>query len=371
MSAQALTKRPVKPDDLAFRAIDTNGNGYIEAAELRAALMHADSRRAVPTEAEVTDMLRSLDKDGDGRLDRHEFQELCKREAMTVHGQRGSALDDMTVQRLAELSEDRDSLKLRYGKVNLCLGTDRVALSSTKDDYGKHFLPKPPGSARDLARMHLKENYLTGVSPREFDTTSGAHSHLVPDPNPRVWKRSEKTKSSVWQHDGSDAPWSSSARLAYRPAPPQQLRQGTDPLRHRGASWRAGDSGHDWQTTAGSYGSNAAGHKVGDELARNRAALQQSSLVFGNAHTWQTTNRDNFALPALSPRCVADDRNKRVAVFFGGCPRDYKTTNRGAFKGHRFVTRRSMSETERAEIAYDLSPRSTRSALAGAATARH
>ena len=47
----------------AFRAFDDDGNGYISAAELRQALLKLGERMS---EAEIVDMIREADMDGDG-----------------------------------------------------------------------------------------------------------------------------------------------------------------------------------------------------------------------------------------------------------------------------------------------------------------
>ena len=47
----------------AFRAFDDDGNGYISASELRQALLKLGERMS---EAEIVDMIREADMDGDG-----------------------------------------------------------------------------------------------------------------------------------------------------------------------------------------------------------------------------------------------------------------------------------------------------------------
>ena len=57
----------------AFDAFDRNGNGYLEARELRDALRRLDFECDTQT---AKDVLRKYDDDMNGRLDVHEFNEL-------------------------------------------------------------------------------------------------------------------------------------------------------------------------------------------------------------------------------------------------------------------------------------------------------
>merc|ERR1712088_1147113 len=61
-----------------FNEFDNDGNGYIEADELRQKLEEM-SGEAV-TEAEVADMIKQVDMDGDGKINYEEFKKLMAEE---------------------------------------------------------------------------------------------------------------------------------------------------------------------------------------------------------------------------------------------------------------------------------------------------
>ena len=65
-----MTKRQtVDPDDEmreAFRVFDKDGDGYISAAELKVVMMNLGEKLS---DAEVDDMLKEADTNGDGRID--------------------------------------------------------------------------------------------------------------------------------------------------------------------------------------------------------------------------------------------------------------------------------------------------------------
>ena len=65
-----MTKRQlVDPDDEmreAFRVFDKDGDGYISAVELKVVMMNLGEKLS---DAEVDDMLKEADTDGDGRID--------------------------------------------------------------------------------------------------------------------------------------------------------------------------------------------------------------------------------------------------------------------------------------------------------------
>ena len=65
---------PWPPLSHAFKEFDNDGNGYIEADELRAKLEEM-SGEAV-TMAEVDDMIKQVDMDGDGKINFEEFKKL-------------------------------------------------------------------------------------------------------------------------------------------------------------------------------------------------------------------------------------------------------------------------------------------------------
>jgi len=364
--AQMLSKRVAGGPDRAFRAIDTNQNGYIEASELKAALVNADARKPLPTDQEVKDMLRSVDKDKDGRLNPEEFARLCAREPMTLTGARGTAVDDMSVERLVHREAEAPGVrKLKCERCNISFGSARGPTTSSNSDYSSFLVPRAPQSARPQSLLSNARNFFIGESPSTFEVTSQEHRPLVRDPNPRVWRRNEKTKSSVWQHDQTATPWNTSAREAFRPAPPgrEQLDRGEMNKKHRRANWTTGHEATTYQTTTQLYGQGTGSHSRSVDAAKNRTALQQSSLVLGHDHQWNTTNRDDFSLPPLpqtSPRTAQEPGLKRSAIVFGDSPREYKTTVRGAFKTHRFVNGQSMTSEEAAEVAYDSSPRHQR-----------
>eukprot|EP00694_Reclinomonas_americana_P006115 EC795974.1.p2 GENE.EC795974.1~~EC795974.1.p2 ORF type:complete len:145 (+),score=40.28 EC795974.1:81-515(+) len=74
----------------AFQTVDENNSGSIDASELLRALSaiyseYADDLRGVkePTQAEVAELLKSQDKDGNGTLNEEEFGVLAKRMILT------------------------------------------------------------------------------------------------------------------------------------------------------------------------------------------------------------------------------------------------------------------------------------------------
>lgn len=56
---------------LAFKALDSDGNGYVDAAELRHKMQNHGSMRL--SDEECDEMLREADINGDGKLDYEEF----------------------------------------------------------------------------------------------------------------------------------------------------------------------------------------------------------------------------------------------------------------------------------------------------------
>ncbi len=54
----------------AFNVFDRDGNGYIDAKELRLAMTRLGEKL---TDAEVDDMIKDADKNGDGKVDYKEF----------------------------------------------------------------------------------------------------------------------------------------------------------------------------------------------------------------------------------------------------------------------------------------------------------
>jgi len=67
-------KRKLSEDDvkLAFSTFDLNGDGFIDQEELAAAMKHIGFHMEP---AEIEDMIRDADKDGDGRISFDEFKE--------------------------------------------------------------------------------------------------------------------------------------------------------------------------------------------------------------------------------------------------------------------------------------------------------
>ncbi|EPS38312.1 hypothetical protein H072_7905 [Dactylellina haptotyla CBS 200.50] len=57
----------------AFKVFDRDNNGYISAAELRHVMTSIGEKL---TDAEVDEMIREADQDGDGRIDYNEFVQL-------------------------------------------------------------------------------------------------------------------------------------------------------------------------------------------------------------------------------------------------------------------------------------------------------
>lgn len=325
-------------------------------------------------------MLRSVDQNADGRLNRREFEALVRREPMTLHGAKGSAVDDMSVVRIVPLDEAQGSTKLQRERVQVQLGSEPPApLRSMKQDYCPHPPTSPPrrrgGEAQQAqGRCH----YYTGPpGVRHVETSNSAHGAKERIPNPRVWARDEKTKSSVWQSDGetdAKSTWQSSTRQFYRPTPPcapsEMVRQRTETKNNnRRANWSAGTDAVEWKTTGADYGGTKGdGGGALAERRRNAAALRQSSVGFGSGGSWQTTARSDF-LPPLSARGGAEASHacKAQSVFFGGAAPEYKTTARGAFKAHRFVSPQKMTDAERQMVTHDISPRMP---MSGSLTAR-
>ncbi len=73
-----MSKKMNEPDSQeelvkAFNVFDSDGNGYIDAKELRLAMTRLGEKL---TEAEVDDMIKDADKNGDGKVDYKEFAAL-------------------------------------------------------------------------------------------------------------------------------------------------------------------------------------------------------------------------------------------------------------------------------------------------------
>lgn len=58
----------------AFAEFDVDGNGLIEAHELKAKLEEMSGEPV--TDAEVADMIKQVDVDGDGKINYEEFKKL-------------------------------------------------------------------------------------------------------------------------------------------------------------------------------------------------------------------------------------------------------------------------------------------------------
>ncbi|XP_062088241.1 probable calcium-binding protein CML18 [Humulus lupulus] len=67
-----LSRSPYKEDQLRmmFRMFDSDGNGYITAAELAHSMAKLGHALTID---ELTGMINEADRDGDGRIDFHEF----------------------------------------------------------------------------------------------------------------------------------------------------------------------------------------------------------------------------------------------------------------------------------------------------------
>ena len=59
----------------AFKVFDKDGNGYISAAELRHVMTNLGEKL---TDAEVDEMIREADQDGDGQVDYNEFVKMVR-----------------------------------------------------------------------------------------------------------------------------------------------------------------------------------------------------------------------------------------------------------------------------------------------------
>merc|ERR1719454_2107781 len=59
-----------------FQEFDDDGNGFIEAHELKAKLTEMSGEQV--TDEEVQDMIRQVDMDGDGKINFEEFVKLMQ-----------------------------------------------------------------------------------------------------------------------------------------------------------------------------------------------------------------------------------------------------------------------------------------------------
>jgi calmodulin len=69
-------QKKLNPDDIfmnAFQAFDTNGNGFITGRELMSVLARVGEK---VTEAEVNEMMKRVDKNGEGKLNYEDFLDL-------------------------------------------------------------------------------------------------------------------------------------------------------------------------------------------------------------------------------------------------------------------------------------------------------
>lgn len=128
------------------------------------------------------------------------------------------------------------------------------------------------------------------------------------------------------------------------------------------------------------------------ECRRNQRRTAQSNVNFGTVGYWDTTARSDFLPPisargrasplahlaAANPNCahlqglvgLQNEASKAgltprppakgqvvVSVVLGNEEGEYKTTSRGAFKAHRFVSNQTKTDTDRRELRHDASPK--------------
>ena len=64
----------------AFESVDTDGSGYIEEAELKVVMSSVarDINMPQPTEQDVSEVLRELDSNRDGKVSQEEFKVLIR-----------------------------------------------------------------------------------------------------------------------------------------------------------------------------------------------------------------------------------------------------------------------------------------------------
>ncbi|KAL4445937.1 hypothetical protein ABPG74_010929 [Tetrahymena malaccensis] len=69
-----------KITEAAFKAVDTDGSGYLERNELEKVMINVaiDIGVEKPSKEEVEEVLKELDEDGDGKLSQEEFQVLIE-----------------------------------------------------------------------------------------------------------------------------------------------------------------------------------------------------------------------------------------------------------------------------------------------------
>lgn len=70
----------IKITEAAFKAVDTDGSGFLERNELEQVMINVavDIGVEKPTKEEVEEVLKELDENGDGKLSQQEFQVLIE-----------------------------------------------------------------------------------------------------------------------------------------------------------------------------------------------------------------------------------------------------------------------------------------------------
>lgn len=85
-------KRMKKLMEESFRKVDIDGNGYLDRGEFEQVLVQIAKEIGVdsPTREEVDDILDEIDENGDNRIDREEFSELIEKVFQMMHNEDNS-----------------------------------------------------------------------------------------------------------------------------------------------------------------------------------------------------------------------------------------------------------------------------------------